>query len=139
MINKLTGIFMFLNFVALLGVGYLMFWPVELAEVYNEPFPVRPAEVKRGGELEFYVHFKKTKQYQVTSNRNIICADGNLVTLAPNKSHSPLGEHKTWTSITIPQKASLGTCYLQLENTYHINPIRTLHRELRTQDFTIVE
>lgn len=139
MINVFTSTIMAFNLLALLIMGWMLYAPIQLAEVYNEPFPVRPTEVHLGEDLEFQVHFKKTGDYAVTSNRNIICDDGNLVTLAPKESNAPKGEYKTWTSVTIPQKASVGECYLEMTNTYYINALRTEERELRTQSFTIIE
>lgn len=140
MINKITAAIMFLNVAALLVIGYLMFAPVQLAEIYNEPFPVIPQEVKRGETVSFVVEFNKTKQYRVTSHRSIICADGNLVTLSQTSStNAPLGKHTATIELVIPDKVSIGSCYIQLENTYHINPMRDEHRDMRTQDFTVIE
>ena len=132
---------MFLNIFVLVGLYYLMFWPVPLAEIYNEPFPVTPQEVKRGETLYFTIDFEKRSHYTVTSHRAIICKDGNLVTLANHTSntHAPLGRHQATIGINLPDKVSNGECYIQLENTYDINPLREEHRTMRTQDFTVIE
>ena len=138
-LNTITAVVMALNVGFLLFGGFLAFGPVNLADVKNEPFPVRPYEVKRGETLEYFVHFEKFRTYDAISNRNIICDDGNLVTMSPKPSSAPIGEHETWTSIVVPQKVSDGRCYLQMENTYYINPLRTEHRTLRTDYFFVVK
>lgn len=137
MLNHFTTVFMLLNLGLLVWVGYMLFWPVQLAEIYNEPFPVYPQVVERGDTLMYEIEFNKTKQYRVAANKNIICEDGNLVTLAPTESDAPLGKHKAVGSIVIPEKASSGDCYLQFDNTYYVNALRSVHREMRTQSFII--
>lgn len=134
------------NFIVMLVAGWLMFIPVNLAEVYNEPFDVFPAEVQRGDTITFAVEFYKTDNYRVESTRAIICDDGNLVTLAvPNSTDGTVrssvsqGRHTATVEITIPEKTSLGKCHVELNNTYYVNPLRTLYRTMETKDFTVYE
>ena len=96
-------------------------------------------KVKRGEEISYLIHLDKRANYSAKLNRNIICNDGNLVTLAPQDSHIPIGESKVWVTITVPMKTSIATCHLEMANTYFINPIRTETMELRTQDFIVTE
>lgn len=128
-----------LNFLLLGMAIWMLFWPVELAEVYNEPFPVYPSEVQKGESISYEIEFRKTKQYTVESNKNIICDDGSLITLAPTHTDAPLGLHKAVGSVNIPVTASVATCYLEFNTTYFINPLRTEHRTMRTQEFKIIE
>lgn len=130
---------MLLNLAMLIGVAYMMFWPFPLTEVLNEPFPVEPYEIQRGDTITVFVEFEKYRDYPVELNKNIICNDGNLVTLAPSTSQAPTGHHDISIEITIPQKVSDGTCHFEFRNTYHINPLRqeTLIRE--SQDFVVIE
>lgn len=136
---RLLSTFFFLNFLAVAWLFWMMFHPVELAEIYNEPFPIYPQEVKKGEELHYTIHFKKTKNYRVTSNKNIVCEDGNLVTLAPQTTNASLGEYKASSKIVIPENITLGVCYIEFKTTYHINPLRDMQRTLKTQKFTIIE
>jgi hypothetical protein len=130
---------MSVNLLLFVAVAYLLYWPAPLPIVYNEPFPLDKTEVKRGEEISYFVHLDKRTQYAATLNRNIICDDGNLVTLASQESNAPVGEQQIWVSITVPMKTSLGTCHLEMNNAYHINPLRTEYVSLETQDFTVIE
>lgn len=140
MINKLTTIIMAINITILLAVGYLMFWPAQLSIVYNEPFPVYPQVVKRGDPLSYTVEMTKRATYDVHSSQSIICADGNLVTLADKnlRSSLPEGDHTVTDKIIIPEKVSDGRCYLQLQATYEINPLRDEHRIMKTEEFIVI-
>ena len=137
--NQITTIIMALNIAILLVVGWMLFWPAPLPIIYNEPFPLDKQEVKRGEQISYLIHLRKTADYDAELNRNIVCDDGNLVTLASQNSHVPQGEHQIWVTITVPQKTSLGTCHLEMMNTYKINPIRNEYLSLRSQDFVVTE
>ena len=128
-----------LNLVALAIVGYSLFAPVELDIIYNEPFPVSPTVVQRGEYLSWEVEYSKTNDHPATIHRNIICGD-NLITLTSSETNAPRTERKTVTGGTIvPEKTSLGVCYVELIATYHINSFREIVRSMRTQDFTVIE
>ena len=138
MINKFITIIMALNIVVLLVLGYFWFWPAPLPIIYNEPFPLDKTEVKRGEEISYLIHLDKRANYSAKLNRNIICKDGNLVTLAPQDSHIPNGESWVWVTVTVPMKTSPSTCYLEMNNSYFINPLRTETMTMRTQDFKVI-
>ena len=137
MIHKITIGMLGFNIAVLLVVGYMFFHPVDLAVIYNEPFPVEPKEVQRGEKVSYDIHYNKPKQYRVQSDKNIICEDGNLVTLAPVSSNSPVGEYSVTVSVKVPEKTSLGSCFIQIQNTYYINAFRTVDKTMRTQDFIV--
>ena len=139
MINKLTALFMALNFAILAVVGYMLFYPAPLPVVYNEPFPLDKSVVERGEQISYLIHLNKIADYTAKLNRNIVCDDGNLVTLAPQESRVAQGEHKIWVSVTVPMKTSLGTCHLEMNNAYEINPLRTEYVDMRSQDFVVTE
>ena len=138
--KRLPAYVMFINIMLLVAASYLMFWPVKLAVIYNEPFPVESYEVARGETLYFTIEFSKSRSYRVISHRSIICEDGNLITLSNSyaDTNAPVGRHTVTIGILIPEKSSLGKCYIQLENTYEINPLRTEYRTMRTQNFVII-
>jgi len=139
MMNHLTAVFMAINFATISVVGYMLFYPAPLPVVYNEPFPLDKEHVARGEEISYLVHLNKLADYNAKLNRNIICDDGNLVTLAPQESRVGVGEHKIWVSVTVPMKTSLGTCHLEMNNAYEINPLRTEYVDMRSQDFVVTE
>ena len=138
MINKILTTLMLFNLAGVVWIFWLLFAPVNLAEIHNIPFPVFPDEVKRGDVLSYEIEFTKYENIEVNTNKNIVCADGNLVTLAPQQTNAPLGYHKAIGSITIPEKVSDGECWIEFNTEYIINPIRTEKRHFRTQSFNII-
>lgn len=128
-----------LSFAFFFTIAYMLFFPATIPEVLNSPYPVSPLEVKRGEEISYTIHYIKTVNMPVVGNRNIICADGNLVTLAPITTNAPLGENMAQGTITIPEKTSLGECYIDFNVSYDVNPLRTEHRNYRTETFTVIE
>jgi hypothetical protein len=137
---KLTTILLCVNLFATAVVAVLLFAPVELDIIYNEPFPVYPSEVKRGEEITWIVEFSKSNTFPATINRTIICADGNLVTLTSSETNVPKTERMIAVGgAVIPEKTSLGVCYTELVATYHINPLRNIEKTMRTQNFTVIE
>lgn len=130
---------MIINFLALAAFAYLMLWPVAFPIIYNEPFPVSHSEIKKGETLSYVIDFYKFKDYVSEIHQNIICEDGNLMTLVPVNTNYPVGRHTITSSVVIPEKASYSKCYLELSVTYHINPLRSENRTMRTESFTIVE
>lgn len=127
-----------LNVIVLLIAAFLLFFPTSLPIVYNEPFPVYPTEVKKGETLTYTMVVNKRKQYQVDIHKNIVCEDGNLVTLASTKTNIPLGKQTIHPEVIIPSKASYSTCYIEIISTYHVNPLRNEVQTMRTQTFKIV-
>lgn len=126
-------------FLVAMYVLFLLVAPVQLDEVYNEPFPVYPAELKKGEEVFWDIEYSKSNPYKAFINRNIICGD-NLVTLAPETTDAPYGDRVIARgSVVLPEKVSLGTCYIELKATYEINRLRTIQKTFVTQDFYIYE
>ena len=137
---KILLYFMIINLGAVVWLFYTLAFPVQIAVLHNEPFPVYPSEVKRGEEISWKVELTKTNDYRATVNRNIVCADGNLVTLARSETNAPLGERIILNgSVTVPLKTSLGECYIEITPTYHINPLRDITKSYRTQSFNVIE
>lgn len=139
MILRLAAGIMSLNLVSLMVVIWALLVPVELPEIYNEPFPVSPAIVAKGEVLTYTIEYNKTHMMQVDTHKNIICEDGNLVTMAPTHTAAPTGTHRVDIDVTIPEKTSLGVCHIEITNTYHVNALRDENRTMQTQDFTVIE
>ena len=137
-IQRATVGLLILNIITLLIAGVLLFWPAQLPIIYNEPFPVYPEVVHKGDTLTYTMVVNKRKQYQVDIHKNIVCEDGNLVTLAPTKTNIPLGKQTVRPEVIIPTKASYSTCYIQINSTYHVNPLRNETQIMRTQNFKII-
>ena len=130
---------MFLNLGVLLWVMWLLFSPVLLTETFNEPFPVEPQIVERGGDITIFIEFEKFTNYRVDIHKNIICNDGSITPMAPQASQAPIGVHYVEAEVTIPRLAPTGTCYIEFTNTYHINALRNEERVRMTEEFVIIE
>lgn len=138
MIQKLTVAMLIANIIVLAIAAFLLFWPAQLPTIYNEPFPVYPPEVKKGETLTYTMEVNKRKQYSVDIHKNIVCEDGNLVTLAPVKTNIPLGRQTVRPEVIIPAKASFSTCYIEITSVYEVNPLRNETQIMRTQNFKII-
>lgn len=138
LIQKLTIGLLVANVITLLTAAYFLFYPAQLPIIYNEPFPVSPQEVKKGEVLTYEMHVNKRKQYTVDIHKNIVCEDGNLVTLASNKTNIPLGKQTIRLEVIIPIKASFSTCYIEINSVYQVNPLRSETQTMRTQTFKII-
>jgi hypothetical protein len=137
-IQRATVGLLILNVITLVIAGVLLFWPAQLPIVYNEPFPVHPTEVKKGETLTYTMEVNKRKQYTVDIHKNIVCQDGNLVTLASAHTNIPLGRQTIKPEVIIPQKASFSTCYIEMTSVYQVNPLRSETQVMRTQSFKII-
>ena len=130
---------MVLNLSGVLLLVALLFWPVHLPILYNEPFPVFPTEVKRGETISYVMEYDKRQSFPVDIYKNIVCDDGNLVTLAPKITNISIGRGKVTPTIVIPEKTSLGICHVEIEHVYKINPVRTAHQSFSTDNFDVIE
>lgn len=119
----MSTIILVMNVAAVGYVLYLTFGPAHLPVVYG--VQTEKTEYARGDELTYTVDFKKFVERPVTTTRNIICEDGNLVTLAPVIDNAPLGNNRAVQSITLPMKTPISKCYLDFKATYPINFLRT--------------
>lgn len=136
--QKATVALLILNIIVVVMAGVMLFWPAQLPIVYNEPFPVYPEVVHKGDTLTYTMVVNKRKQYTVEVHKNIVCEDGNLVTLAPAKTNIPLGKQTIRPEVIIPAKASYSTCYVEIESVYEVNPLRSETQIMRTESFKIV-
>ena len=136
---SLTTIIMIINTLIVAYVIFLVFAPVQTPIYHNAPFPTDKQVVQRGEQISYFVEMTKRAEYEATLNRNIVCNDGNLVTMAPGSSALPIGNHAVWVTVTVPEKTSIGTCHLEMYNVFTVNPLRTETMEVRTQDFKVVD
>jgi len=131
---------MSVNLFAVCWLFYQMFYQPQLDIIHNEPFPVRPASVERGGVIQWEIEYTKTNDFPATIHRNIICEDGNLVTLASSVTNAPKGNHlKAINQLEVPLKTSLGVCYMELTADYEINNLRTVSRTYISQPFIVTK
>lgn len=137
-IQRLTIALLVANGIVLAIAAYLLFAPAQLPIIYNEPFPVYPSEVRKGETLTYTMVVNKRKQFVVDVHKNIICDDGNLVTLVSNTTNIPLGKQTVRPAVIIPAKASFATCYIEINSVYQVNPLRSETQTMKTQTFKII-
>ena len=126
--------------IILLYVAYLALYPFKTVDLV-QPIKVlnENREVAKGDDLRLEIDYVKHGSYPATSDKNILCADGNLVTLSSSETNLPAGKQKFMVMVTVPAKTSFGPCYLEYVNVYHINPLRDIAKTWRTEIFTVVE
>lgn len=133
-------------FIVLGYFTFLLFQPFKEPIIYTHPFEVvnENKEVKRGEKLYYQVDFEKRQDVSVTSYNNIVCQDGNLVTLVPQSTivqntRAPVGRQLVTDFKIIPEKTSLGECKIEIEVVYHVNRLKDVHRHRETEWFTVYE
>jgi hypothetical protein len=115
----------------------LFIFPVKIIDVV-QPYKIVSKVVKRGGVLTYEVEYKKYTNSPAIVYRNIICEDGNLVTLAPIESNVPKGDHKLVRSdVMVPMKTSLGECRLDVTLDYHVNMFRHKIYNFESESFEV--
>lgn len=123
-------------------VSYLMFAPFDEPEIV-QPFKVMNEDktVQRGGTLHYEIILHKKQDVSVTSYQYIVCADGNLVTIANSEQHTraPVGKHSMVGAQNVPHKTSLGECKLVVESTYHVTKLKDVNRTRETEWFTVID
>lgn len=96
--------------------------------------------VKRGEIVEFAFYYQKHYQVEGETSRSLICGD-NLITLTSFKSNLDTSDkiESVIGRVEIPEKASLGECYLTYTTTRTLNPIRTYTERFESDIFLVIE
>jgi hypothetical protein len=134
--TTLSYIILAINLGAVVYFLYLTLGPARIPVVHSTE--TEKTEYMRGEELSYAIHFTKYVPRQVTVTRNIVCNDGNLVTLAPVVDNAPLGENRSVQSFILPMKTSVATCHLDFRATYDINFMRTETLSFISNEFVVV-
>lgn len=139
MMLNLLKYFLFINLGLVFWIFYLMAFPVTVDVIHNEPFTVYPEVVKRGEMISWEVEFTKTNPYPATLNRSIVCDDDTLIPLTSQITNFPQGDRQIAKGdVIIPEKTSAGVCHIELQATYHINPVRNIEKGYTTKDFLVI-
>ena len=148
-----------LNFIAIImfGIaGLILFWSVypwniishytlengEYIEQTEQPFTFQTVqdEVRRGDNINFTFYYQKHYSVSGETIRELICGD-NLITLTPFKTDLPVSDEvQTVVGVVeIPEKASLGECYLVYTTQRELNPLRAYTERFESNMFNIKE
>ena len=126
-------------FLVLVYITYLLVYPFKTIEVLNEPSPTTSSQYHRGDDFSTTIHYIKYREADITTDRQIECEDGNLITLTATTRHFPLGENVIVTNhLVIPNKVSDGNCKLVYLAEYKINFLRTILHRFETETFEIL-
>lgn len=127
---------------------YWLCFPIRVIDVHSVEVLNEDKIVERNGKLN--LKFSYTKYIDISTDevfRHIECVDGNLVTMTSITSiftDLPKGSHTFDTTdlqhqIIIPQKTSLGECYMVFTNEYKVNPLKTVSVTYETEPFIVIK
>jgi hypothetical protein len=140
-VNKIATALLLVMFTALVSIITYLVYPVNIISVV-QPYKVlnENKEVVRGEKLVYEVEYTKHTDTPAVIYRNVVCDDGNLVTLSPVDSNVPRGEHKIVRSdVVIPGKTSLGMCKLSIVLDYEWSHIRDIRYNFETESFKVIK
>lgn len=113
---------------------------VEPVNIMNENNEIRQNET-----ILMELKITKHNLYPVESNNAILCDNGRIYTASkmnPNGSASlPVGTYtRIQDAYSVPGDAEIGTtCHFEFQNSYKVNPIRTIFKTWVSEDFKIIE
>lgn len=125
-------------------IGLVIFW---LLYPYRLPYIEQPIQINNPDKkvainqtINMTLRVSKPVDIVAISQPNIICNDGNLVTLSNNSRTLPKGEYIIEVnSYILPSKVSVGVvCKFNFVNTYTLNPIRSQTVVWSSEQFTVI-
>ncbi len=150
--NIYTFIFRFVfGYTIAIGLVFSLRWTYyTYFDSYTVPTVYVPIEIlnddhiiDRGDTIHYIMHYDKPQDMHTNQiTRQIICKDGNLVTLSDSSVHLP--NTAGWEafesdSIVLPMKTSTGTeCRLEIIPEFQANPVKVEIVELYTDWFRVV-
>lgn len=136
-INWLILIALPIIVIAILVVGYLVFWPVEVIKPNTVPYRIKTPIVKQGGTLIYEVDACKFLAIDSTIYRSFV--DGLMFTAPPAPNSITVGCKKTNVFLEVPKDLPIGIYHIELKIVYKVNPIHDVIYNFRTEDFQVVE
>lgn len=129
-----------LSTLGLMGlVFFWMFWPYKVIEFKYDRLPIiNPNHIIRRGEAILWKgeHVHYTDGIHVSVSKKIVCSTViNLPEVSYVTERGPYAA--TNSTVVVPESAPNGTCYVELQSTWAINPIRNITIEKLTEEFTI--
>ena len=133
----------------MIGVALIVciFW---LVYPYKTAFIVEPVKVlntnhqiAHNEKIKMELHVTKYHLYPVQVDDSILCNDGRIYTIGsiiPNgKASLPVGTFiRIQNAYSLPGDAEVGaTCHFEFQNTYKVNPIRSIIKTWKSENFTV--
>lgn len=127
--------------VAILLLGHfiwLLFYPYNVIEVKQVPFPVIEKTLKHGDRLEFVLDYCKYMNSPATIQSQFV--DGVVVQLSQSITNVPTGCHnRIDNSVVIPKHLPIGKYVFRSVVNYKVNALRTIQYVYETEEFEIID
>lgn len=138
------GIFIMIG-LAMIVVIFWLVYPYKTADIV-EPIPILNKNHQIAPEEAIVMELDVTKYniYPLEAYNAILCSNGRIYvigSIVPNgKSVLPVGHFiRKQDSYHLPGDAEVGTtCHFEFQNTYKVNPIRSVIKTWKSEDFTVV-
>lgn len=118
-----------------LYISYLLFFPVNVLEIKNEPLTIKNKVVERGEKLTFISDY--CKYIDVPSRTDISFVNHDISPALLSFTNAPKGCHVREFHVGVPLTVNPGKQHLLILVTYRINPIREEHYKFVTEDFIV--
>lgn len=133
-----------LLFIFMVVVGYWSFYPYKTADIV-EPINILNTnhEIAPGEKIVMELHITKYNLYPLTGDNNILCDNGriyNITKINPAGANSlALGDYvRIQGAYSLPGDAEVGTiCHFEFQNFYKVNPIRTIPKTWKSENFKV--
>ena len=124
--------------VAILFALYLYLWPVSVIEVKNsQNLPIYPKTVQAGEMVYLTYDYDKKSNVSADVIKELIC--GDEIMLLGGERRLRLGQRIAQLGHLIPVSApNSNKCKIHVYVDYIVNPLKTVHYEFISEQFTIV-
>lgn len=123
-------------FLGLLIFAYWILFPFKTVKFFNEPFPVN-TPVHAGQLMSYQVNYCRYTTAAAQFTRTL--TGPTLVTIVDSSAVSPKGCRTVTVSNTvIPSYVLPGTYHMNIHACFHINPLRNICKDMKTQDFKVL-
>lgn len=120
-------------------IGAWVFYPYSTIEIVNaNAIKVDKPVYHTGDTIIYTMSYCKENPQVMNVMRALV--NGTRVTYASILSDPPIGCHtNTFTSLAIPSLIEPGIYHMETTLEFKVNPIRTIYKYWKTQEFTIVK
>lgn len=127
----------------------ILFWslfPYKTSDVV-EPIKIlnENHQIKLGERIKMELHITKYNLYPVDAANSLICSNGRIYVIASimpkGASILPKGTYiRVQDAYSLPNDAEIGTtCHFTFQNSYKVNPIRSIVKSWRSEDFEVIK
>lgn len=124
--------------VSFVFVFILIFWatfPYKTVDL--KAIEVKTPKVSPGQTLMYELDYCRYTDTQAIVSRRFV--DGIIYSMPDIMGSNPKGCAKRTIGVQVPEGLVPGEYYLQVTNTYHVNPIRTISKTIKTAEFEIIK